>query len=231
MTTLAPMLIRLFDIVFSFIAILILFPFMLPIMVGLKLSGEHYIFYLQPRVGSGGRDFNVFKFATMLKDSPNLPGGVLTQKNDPRILPMGNFLRKTKINELPQLLNIFIGQMSFVGPRPQARRHYELYSAPVRAAIDAVPPGLTGIGSVVFRDEESLLDELPGDSDRDHFHDTVIAPYKGDLEVWWTQHRSLGNYFKLIFLTAWSLVSPRTMLWKTWFQDLPVPTVELKIGV
>lgn len=223
------MLIRLFDIVFSFVAMVLLFPFMLPIMLGLKLTGEHYIFYLQPRVGSGGRDFNVFKFATMLKNSPNLPGGVLTQKNDPRILPMGNFLRKTKINELPQLINIFLGQMSVVGPRPQARRHYELYSDSVKKAIDAVPPGLTGIGSVVFRDEESILDEIPGD--RDHFHDTVIAPYKGELELWWTKNRTLGNYFKLIFLTAWSLVSPRTKLWKKWFKDLPEPPKELNFGV
>jgi lipopolysaccharide/colanic/teichoic acid biosynthesis glycosyltransferase len=130
--------IRLFDIVFSFIAMVILLPFMLPIMIGLKLTGEHYIFYLQPRVGKGSKTFSVFKFATMLKDSPNLPGGVLTQKSDPRILPMGNFLRKTKINELPQLINIFIGQMSFVGPRPQARQHYELYSTDVRQTIDVV---------------------------------------------------------------------------------------------
>ena len=208
----------------------LLFPFMIPIMIGLKLTGEHYIFYLQPRVGKDGRDFMVFKFATMLKNSPNMPGGVLTQKNDPRILPMGRFLRKTKINELPQLANIFIGQMSFVGPRPQARRHYELYSLPVRAKIDKVPPGLTGIGSVVFRDEEAILDEIPGD--RDHFHDTIIAPYKGELEVWWTQHRTIGNYFKLIFLTAWALVSPRTKLWKKWFKDLPEPPEELlKFGV
>lgn len=219
------MLIRFFDIIFSFIAIIILSPFMLPIMLGLKLTGEHNIFYHQSRVGIGGRDFNVFKFATMLKNSPNLPGGVLTQKDDPRILPMGKFLRKTKINELPQLINIFLGQMSVVGPRPQARRHYELYSDPVKKAIDQVPPGLTGIGSVAFRDEESILDEIPGD--RDHFHDTVIAPYKGELEVWWTKNRSLGNYFKLIFLTAWALFSPRTELWKQWFKNLPAIPAEL----
>jgi lipopolysaccharide/colanic/teichoic acid biosynthesis glycosyltransferase len=162
----------------------------------------------------------------MLKDSPSLPGGVLTQKDDPRILPMGKFLRKTKINELPQLINIFLGQMSLVGPRPQARRHYELYSTQVRAAIDAVPPGLTGIGSVVFRDEESILDEISGD--RDHFHDTIVAPYKGDLEVWWTRNRNLVNYFKLIFLTAWALLSPRTDLWKKWFRNLPVVPEELE---
>ena len=220
------MLIRFFDIIFSFVAMLLLFPFMLPIMIGLKLTGEHYVFYTQSRVGRGGKDFSVFKFATMLKDSPNLPGGVLTQKNDPRILPMGKFLRKTKINELPQLANIFIGQMSFVGPRPQARRHYELYSRDVRAAIDLVPPGLTGIGSVAFRDEEAILDEVPGD--RDTFHDRVVAPYKGELEVWWTRHRTLGNYFKLVFLTAWSLVRPRTRLWKKWFENLPEPPEALK---
>jgi len=221
----SALLIRFFDILFSSVAIVVLLPFMIPIMIGLKLTGEHYIFYLQPRVGKGGHDFMVLKFATMLKDSPNMPGGVLTQKNDPRILPMGRFLRKTKINELPQLVNILIGQMSVVGPRPQARRHYELYSEAVRKEIDKVPPGLTGIGSVVFRDEEAILDEIPGD--RDHFHDTVIAPYKGELEVWWTRHRTIGNYFKLIFLTAWALVSPRTALWKRWFKGLPEPPKEL----
>ena len=220
------MLIRFFDFLMSSVAMITLLPFMLPIMIGLKLTGEHFIFYFQPRVGRGGLDFNVIKFATMLKNSPNLPGGVLTQKNDPRILPMGKFLRKTKINELPQLVNIFLGQMSFVGPRPQARRHYDLYSVEVKAKIDLVPPGLTGIGSVVFRDEEAILDGVPGD--RDHFHDTVVAPYKGNLEAWWTENRGLENYFKLIFLTAWSLIRPRTSAWKKWFAGLPEPPAELK---
>ena len=113
--------IRFFDILFSGLAIIILFPFMLPIMIGLKLTGEHDIFYCQERVGKGGKIFKVLKFATMMRNSENMPGGVLTQKNDPRILPMGKFLRKTKINELPQLINIFIGQMSVIGPRPQAK--------------------------------------------------------------------------------------------------------------
>jgi len=220
------MLIRFFDIFFSLLATVILFPFMLPIMIGLKMTGEHYIFYLQPRVGRGGKDFMVFKFATMLKDSPNMPGGVLTQKNDPRILPMGKFLRRTKINELPQLINILLGQMSFVGPRPQARRHYELYTPEVRADIDAVPPGLTGIASIVFRDEETMLDKVPGD--RDHFHDTVVAPYKGQLEVWWTKHRTVGNYFKIAIMTAIVLVRPGTNLWKRWFRDLPETPPDLK---
>ena len=219
-------LIRFFDIVFSALAMIVLFPFMIPIMIGLKLTGEHYIFYLQPRVGKGGKDFMVLKFATMLKDSPNLPGGVLTQKNDPRILPMGKFLRKTKINELPQLVNILIGQMSVVGPRPQARRHYELYSDAVKREIDKVPPGLSGIASIVFRDEEAILDRF--ETNRDHFHDTIIAPYKGELEVWWVRHRTLANYFKIIILTIIVLFAPHSRLYQKWFKDLPPVPKELQ---
>ena len=219
-------LIRFFDIIFSALAIVVLFPFMIPIMIALKLTGEHYIFYLQPRVGKGGKDFKVLKFATMLKDSPNLPGGVLTQKNDPRILPMGRFLRKTKINELPQLANIFIGQMSVVGPRPQARQHYELYSDAVKREIDKVPPGLSGIASIVFRDEEAILDRF--ETNRDHFHDTIIAPYKGELEVWWVQHRTLANYFKIIIMTVIVLFAPHSRLYHKWFRDLPTPPKELQ---
>ena len=223
---LQAVLIRFFDIVFSALAIVVLFPFMIPIMIALKLTGEHYIFYLQPRVGKGGKDFKVLKFATMLKDSPNLPGGVLTQKNDPRILPMGRFLRKTKINELPQLANIFIGQMSVVGPRPQARQHYELYSDAVKREIDKVPPGLSGIASIVFRDEEAILDRF--ETNRDHFHDTIIAPYKGELEVWWVQHRTLANYFKIIIMTVIVLFAPHSRLYHKWFRDLPTPPKELQ---
>lgn len=217
---------RLLDLVLSAIAITVLLPFMIPVMIGLKLTGEHYVFYLQPRVGRGGREFAVIKFATMLKDSPNLPGGVLTQKNDPRILPMGNFLRKTKINELPQLVNILLGSMSFVGPRPQARRHYELYSAPIREEIDRLRPGLTGIGSIVFRDEESLLDRVSGD--RDEFHDTIIAPYKGELEVWYARHHGVRNYIMVILLTAWSVLKPGSRAYERWFRDLPPAPEELE---
>ena len=217
--------IRFFDILFSSLAILILLPFMIPIMIGLKLTGEHDIFYIQERIGKGGKPFGVLKFATMLRNSPNMAGGVLTQKNDPRILPMGKFLRKTKINELPQLINIFLGQMSVIGPRPQAKRHYELYSHEVKSAIDTIPPGLSGLGSVVFRDEEDMLNNV---EDRDSFHDTVIAPYKGQLEIWFTQHRTLSTYFKLIWLTVLAVLNPSSNAWKTSFKDLPPVPVELE---
>lgn len=211
--------IRFFDILFSAIAIIVLFPFMIPIMVGLKLTGEHDIFYLQPRIGKGGKEFNVLKFATMLKNSPNLPGGVLTQKDDPRILPMGKFLRKTKINELPQLLNIFIGQMSVIGPRPQAKQHYDLYSDEVKTAINSIPPGLSGIGSIVFRDEEIILDRIH--ENRDQFHDTVITPYKGELEIWYSRNRNMLTYFLLIFLTVWVIIKPSSSVYTRFLKNLP----------
>jgi lipopolysaccharide/colanic/teichoic acid biosynthesis glycosyltransferase len=217
---------RFFDMLFSLIAMLFLLPFMIPVMIGLLLTGEHYVFYFQPRIGYGRKEFLVYKFATMLKNSPNMKGGVLTQKNDPRILPMGSFLRKTKINELPQLMNIFLGDMSFVGPRPQARRHYELYSEEVKKEIDKLRPGLTGIGSIVFCDEETMLNEVIGD--RDQFHDTVIAPYKGELELWYAKHRSLGVYFLLILLTALSQIAPRKKFYKNWFKDLPIAPERLQ---
>lgn len=216
---------RFFDILFSGIAIIILLPFMIPIMIGLKLTGEHDIFYKQERIGKGGKPFGVLKFATMLRNSPNMAGGVLTQKNDPRILPMGKFLRKTKINELPQLVNIFIGQMSVIGPRPQAKRHYDLYSAEVKSAINTVAPGLSGLGSVAFRDEEDMLNAV---TDRDNFHDTIIAPYKGALEVWFVQHRSVAVYFKLIWLTVLAVLKPSSKIWRKAFKDLPPVPAELE---
>lgn len=217
--------IRFFDILISGIAIIILLPFMIPIMFALKLTGEHDIFYKQERIGRGGKPFYVLKFATMLRNSPNMVGGVLTQKNDPRILPMGKFLRKTKINELPQLVNIFIGQMSIIGPRPQAKRHYDLYSIEVKSVIDIVRPGLSGLGSVAFRDEEDMLNAV---LDRDNFHDTIIAPYKGALEVWFVRHRSIAVYFKLIWLTVLAVLKPSSKKWRTAFKDLPPVPVELE---
>ncbi len=206
---------RFFDVTFALLGLVISLPIVVPVMLILKLTGEHYIFYLQPRVTRQGREFRVVKFATMLKESPNMPGGFLTQKSDPRILPFGRFLRKTKINELPQLVNILIGQMSFVGPRPTVRRHFELYSKEVRKVILSMPPGLTGIGSLVFRDEEGVLDRLGGD--RKHYHDEVIAPYQ-----------NLFTYFALIVLTFWALFRPRTKIYRRIFRDLPPPPPELE---
>ena len=219
--------IRILDVIFSSVAMVVLLPFMIPIMIGLKLTGEHDIFYRQTRIGKGGKPFGVWKFATMLRNSPNMPGGVLTQKNDPRILPMGKFLRKTKINELPQLINVFMGQMSFVGPRPQAASHYDLYSDEVKAAIDTVRPGITGIGSLIFRDEEDMLNSV---EKRNEFHDKVIAPYKGELEMWFVKNNSVLCYFKIIFLTVWGVAVPQFRSYRL-FSGLPEMPKELVVFI
>lgn len=216
---------RFFDLLFSTLAVLFLLPFMIPVMILLKLTGEHYIFYLQPRVGKHGREFHVIKFATMLRNSPGLPGGFITQKDDPRILPMGSFLRKTKINELPQLLNIVAGQMSIVGPRPVVRAHFDLYPAPVREAIQSMVPGLTGIASLIFRDEEGILDRMDGDRKRNH--DLLIAPYKGALEVWYKENRNVLLYFRIIFLTAWAVIRPGHPVAARILRTLPEPPAEI----
>ena len=198
--------IRLVDFAAATIALAVLAPVFLVVMAVLRLTGEHEVFYLQERVGKGGRPFRVIKFATMLKESPNLTGGYLTQKDDPRVLPAGRVLRKWKINELPQLFNVWIGQMSLVGPRPQAPVHYNLYNSRQKAVIENLKPGLTGLGSLVFRDEEGLLER--SGLDFDHVHDELITPYKGDLELWYAANRSIGLYFKILFLTAASILVP-----------------------
>jgi lipopolysaccharide/colanic/teichoic acid biosynthesis glycosyltransferase len=211
-------LIRFFDIVFSFVAILVLFPFMLPIMIILKLTGEHYIFYTQPRVGRLGKEFQLLKFATMLKDSPNLPGGLFTLENDPRILPMGKFLRKTKINELPQLVNILKGDMSVVGYRPLVWQGYELYSDKMKQKIYNIKPGLSGIGSIVLRNEEQIMQRV---ADKISFYNTVIIPYKGKLESWFIDNYSLMNYFKIIFITIIIVLRSSSQIARKAFRNLP----------
>ena len=215
---------RLFDIFFSGLALIMLSPLLIPIAIVLKFSGEGEVFFAQQRVGLNGKMFDLLKFATMLKDSPHIGTGTVTVKNDPRILPIGQFLRKSKINELPQLLNILYGDMSVVGPRPQAPRCFEAFSADVQSQIVKVRPGLSGIGSIIFRDEENLLHEA---SDPVIFYDTVIAPYKGELEKWYIDNQSLTNYFLIIFFTVWAVLSPGSrIIWRV-FPSLPQPPKEL----
>ena len=151
---------RLFDFVMALLALTVLSPLLIPVIIGLLLTGEHYVFYFQERIGKGGKPFDIWKFATMLKNSPNIGTGTVTTRNDPRVLPMGKFLRKTKINELPQLINILIGNMSIIGPRPLVKKTYDLYADDVKECISKVTPGLSGIGSVIFRDEELIPDDV-----------------------------------------------------------------------
>jgi len=216
---------RFFDLLLSSLAIVILLPLLLPIMLILKLSGEGEVFFLQERVGKHRESFKLFKFATMLKDSPSTGTGTVTMKNDPRVLPIGKFLRKTKINELPQLLNIFLGHMSVIGPRPQTPRCFEAFPPESQDIIIKVKPGLSGIGPIVFRGEENILDGHAGTLD---FYDNVIGPFKGEVEAWYSDKQNLGVYFALIFLTAWVVILPNSdLIWRV-FKDLPVPPDNLK---
>jgi lipopolysaccharide/colanic/teichoic acid biosynthesis glycosyltransferase len=215
---------RLLDILFSGLALLVLLPLLLPITLALSLSGEGEIFYVQQRVGRGGRSFGLYKFATMLKNSPNIGTGTVTVKDDPRVLPLGRFLRKTKINELPQLLNIFRGDMSIIGPRPQTRRCFDAFPPASQAAIASVRPGLSGVGSIVFRDEEELMHGSP---EPERFYDEVIMPYKGRLEEWYVANQGVYTYVLCIFATAWVVLLPGSrVIWK-WFSDLPRPPERL----
>ena len=126
---------RFFDIIFSIFALLVFLPIFIIIILILKFTGEGEVFFLQERIGKGGKIFKLLKFATMLKDSPNIGTGTVTMKNDSRILPVGKFLRKTKINELPQLLNILFGDMSVIGPRPLTPQTFKSYSFNIQETI------------------------------------------------------------------------------------------------
>jgi lipopolysaccharide/colanic/teichoic acid biosynthesis glycosyltransferase len=212
---------RIIDVLLSILALLILLPLFVPIVIVLLLTGEHKVFYSQTRVGLKNQNFKIIKFATMLSNSANMGSGSLTLKNDPRVLPFGSVLRKTKINELPQILNIIIGDLAIVGPRPQMRVDFEKYSEEVQKNIYNVRPGLTGIGSIIFRDEESLISAASVNENPHDFYKRVIAPYKGELEMWYQEKRSLILDVQLIFMTAWTIVVPETRLYEKWFKDLP----------
>lgn len=215
---------RLLDIALSGLGLLVLSPLLVPIAIALRLTGEGEVFFIQQRVGRGGQPFGLYKFATMLKNSPNLGTGTVTVKNDPRVLPLGRFLRKTKINELPQLLNIFKGDMSSIGPRPQTQRCFDAFPARSQAEIIKVRPGLSGIGSIVFRDEEELMH---ASKEPERFYDQVIMPYKGALEEWYVAHRGLWTYLAAIFVTAWVVLFPESRLaWRV-FPQLPTVPAEL----
>jgi len=211
---------RILDIVTSLLAIIILAPILLPISIILRFSAEGYVFYYQERIGLKRKTFKIIKFATMLKDSPNLGTGSITLTGDWRVTKPGKFLRKTKINELPQIINILKGDISLVGPRPLVTKTFSAYSVEIQSKIYNVKPGLTGIGSIVFRDEETLISAVK-DEDPHEFYKRVIAPYKGELEMWYQSNKSFILDFQLIFMTAWVILFPESRLYEKWFKDLP----------
>jgi lipopolysaccharide/colanic/teichoic acid biosynthesis glycosyltransferase len=209
---------RFIDILIATIALILLSPVLIPVIIILKLTGEHEVFYFQQRIGYRNKPFDIWKFATMQKNSPNIGTGEITLRNDPRVTPFGRFLRKTKINELPQIINVFKGDMSIVGPRPLMQVSYNLYTDEVRNKVYNSKPGITGIGSIIFRDEEKLVSEA---ADPRNMYSHVIYPYKGQLEMWYLQHASLSTDLTIIFLTGWSVLFPGNRLAAKIFKGLP----------
>lgn len=216
---------RFFDIILAFIALVALSPLLLPVCLILMLTGEGEVFFRQERIGLAGKKFHLFKFATMLKDSPGMGTGTVTIKDDPRVLPFGRILRKTKINELPQLLNILLGQMSIVGPRPLTAQTFSAYPKAAQDAVVRVRPGLSGVGSVVFRNEEELLSR---GLDSARQYSEVIAPYKGDLEMWFVNNQGVYVYFACIIATIVAVIAPkREFIWAI-LPNLPRPPENLR---
>jgi len=216
---------RIADVLTSFIAIVFLIPIFLIIVIALRFTAEGEVFYTQERIGYLNSKFKIWKFATMLKNSLNLGTGSITLTDDYRVTKIGKFLRKSKINELPQLFNILIGDISIVGPRPILESDWNLYSEEIKNMIYNVKPGLTGIGSIVFRDEESIMSSVKNE-DLHLYYERVIAPYKGDLEKWYQLNRSFIVDSKLIILTAFVILYPSNNLHNKWFKGLPKKNIQ-----
>lgn len=208
---------RITDILIAGIALVILSPLLVIIIIVLLLTGEHQVFFVQKRVGYKNRIFNIWKFASMLKNSPNIGTGEITLRNDPRVTKFGKILRLTKLNEIPQIINVFKGDMSIVGPRPLMHISFKHYPESVQEIIYNCKPGLTGIGSLIFRDEEKILSKA---TDPKAMY-IVIYSYKWALELWYQQNASVITDFKIIFLTAWVIFSQGNKLVYLFFKKLP----------
>ncbi len=210
---------RALDLVVSVIALAFLaLPFALIILV-LRFTGEGKVWYLQERVGYQGKRFRVYKFVTMRENSEYTGTKDITLRNDPRVLPVGRLLRKAKLNELPQIINVLKGDMSLVGWRPLMPASFAYYPEHVQERIIDLKPGLTGLGSIVFRDEEAIVarsDKPPQQVYRNH-----IAPYKGELELWYQEHQGFGLDLKILVATAWAVLFPHDQRHLEWFPGKP----------
>ena len=202
-------------------------PILIVASIALKITGND-ILYRQKRVGLGGRYFDIYKFTTMVENSENMGAGTITLKDDARVVPVGKFLRKSKINELPQLFNILKGDMSVIGPRPQDSLGFNAFNKQEQERIVKIRPGLSGIGSIFFRDEEEIMQRANVD-DKKRFYVEVISPYKGKIEAWYVEHKTISLYFLLIFLTLYVvLLSHHKIDFLKMFQAFPTPPDNLK---
>jgi len=191
---------RIFDIVFSALGLLLLLPFFLLVTLLIKLDTKGPVFYLQERIGKGGKPFKIFKFRTMVVNADK-KGLLSLGKKDSRITRVGRFLRKTKFDELPQLINVLKGDMSFVGPRPEVKKYTDLYTPEQREVLQ-VRPGITDYASLEYIDEEQLL----GTSENpEKTYIEKIMPHKIRLNKEYLSKRSFFSDIKLIFMTVFKM--------------------------
>lgn len=193
--------IRFCDIVFSFFGLLLLSPLFLIVALWIVIDNPGPIFYRQQRVGKDGRDFGLLKFRSMRVGADKM-SLITIGDRDPRVTRAGYYIRKYKLDELPQLWNVFIGDMSLVGPRPEVRRYVDLYTAEQRQVL-AVRPGITDYASIEYIDENRLLAQS---ADPDKTYIEEIMPAKIALNMRYIKHQSLGEYFKIIFLTFANII-------------------------
>ncbi|MDC0607883.1 sugar transferase [Amylibacter sp.] len=212
------LLIRILDVILSLFGLIILAPILFIISIILLLTGEHKVFYLQERVGLNKITFKLIKFVTMLENSPNIGPGTITIKDDPRVLPFGKFLRVSKLNEVPQLINVLVGDISLIGPRPLTSEVFSFYNQEQQEIIASLKPGLSGIGSIMFRSEDQILDGL---DDPKEYYNTVITPKKAAYEKWFKDNRGISLYLTLIICTLIVVVTKKHSFLYWIFKDLP----------
>lgn len=193
--------IRFFDILFSLTGILLLSPIFLVLYIAICLESRGGGFYRQLRVGRNGKDFYVYKFRSM-RTGADKHGLITVGGRDPRITRIGYFIRKYKLDELPQLFNVLKGDMSLVGPRPEVRRYVTLYTEEQRKVL-SVRPGITDYASIEYVDENTILGHA---EDADKAYIELIMPDKIKYNMMYINNRSLKEYFKIIILTFYSIV-------------------------
>lgn len=193
---------RVFDVLASGLGLLVISPVFLFLAVWIKLDSKGPVFYRQVRVGRGNKDFRIFKFRSMRVGSDK-KGLITVGGHDPRVTRSGYFIRKYKLDEFPQLINVFTGDMSLVGPRPEVRKYVDMYTAEQMHVLD-VKPGVTSLASIRYRNENELLEKA---ADPDRYYVEVVMQDKLAIDLEYVRNASLGYDIKLIFHTFWEIVS------------------------
>jgi lipopolysaccharide/colanic/teichoic acid biosynthesis glycosyltransferase len=196
------MLKRLFDIVASGCGLIVLSPLFIVLAIWIKLDSKGPIFYRQVRVGRGNRDFRLYKFRSM-RVGADKQGLITVGGRDPRITRSGYFIRKYKLDEFPQLINVFVGDMSLVGPRPEVRKYVDMYTAE-QLRVLSVRPGITDLASIRYRNENELLEQA---EDPDSYYEQVIMQDKLRINLEYVDNHCFVNDIKLIFMTFWEIVA------------------------